>query len=69
MTNREVIMQGLQTHTDSVVDYIECPYILPEDCLNEQRDPDGIRDYEDPVFKDTCRQCKMLWLEKEWKND
>ena len=69
MTNREVIIKALQEHNENIADYIECPYSWFEICLNEQLDPDCIHNYEDPIFKARCRECKMKWLDKEWNND
>jgi len=71
VTNREVIIKGLQNKLQdaNVVDYIECPYSSFDDCLNEQLAPNCIHDYEDPIFKARCRDCKTKWLNKEWKSE
>ena len=66
MTNRELLIHDLQHQKagepTGIVEYIECPYWIDEDCINYDNELKvGSAEYEE-----NCRQCKADWLEKEW---
>ena len=63
MTNREVIITGLQENDweiDRIITgFIECPYVLDSDCENPYKY--GTSDFQ--IFCD--EHCKTEWLDKE----
>lgn len=67
MTNKEVLIQALQNfngeYENNVTDYIECPYVSSEDCVNYQEGTD----YHSAEWNDNCSRCKGEWLLKEWE--
>lgn len=65
-TNREVLIHALQNFEaecdeDYVTDYLACPYVSLEDCVNYQEGAD----YNSSAWNDNCSYCKRMWLLKE----